>query len=120
LRVFLKSDDAAGHSAGPTALYGMWASETTDRTLRLNGTPRGRELNGSKAFCSGAGLIDRALVTVAAPEQRLVDVDLRANRSHMLIDYTAWIACAFAETRTATVEFVAAEVAPGAIIQGPR
>jgi hypothetical protein len=95
----------AGCAPDPTALYGVWGSEAPNRSLRLECASRGLELSGSKAFCSGAALIDRALVTVSVPEQRLVDLDLRANMGNMTIDGTAWIASAFAETGTATVEF---------------
>jgi hypothetical protein len=96
----------AGHPADPTALYAVWASEAPDFSLRLDRHSEGLKLDGSKAFCSGASLVDRALVTASAPESRLVDVDLRANRRALKIDGTGWITSAFAETGTATVEFV--------------
>lgn len=108
----------AGCSPDPTALYGVWASESPNHSLRLDCAARGLELSGSKAFCSGAGLIDRALVTVSAPEQRLVDLDLRANIGNMTIDGTAWIASAFAETGTATVEFDRAFITEKQVIEG--
>jgi alkylation response protein AidB-like acyl-CoA dehydrogenase len=116
----------AGCPADPTALYGVWASETPGRQVRLECgarlecCPQGWELNGSKAFASGAGLIDRALVTVSFPEHRLVDLDLRENGGNIRIDGTAWIASAFEETGTATVEFVGAVVTEEQLIQGPR
>jgi hypothetical protein len=106
--------------ADPTALYGVWASEAPGHCLRLDCSAGGLELNGSKAFCSGAGIIDRALVTVSVPEQRLVDVDLRANRCNMVIDGSAWIASAFAETGTATVKFGRTVTSREQVIGGPR
>jgi hypothetical protein len=109
----------AGQPADRSALYGVWGSEAPSRSVRLERSSRGLELIGSKAFCSGASLIDRALVTVSVPEQRLIDVDLRANRSNIVVDGTAWIASAFAETGTATVEFVRTAVSEEQLIQGP-
>jgi alkylation response protein AidB-like acyl-CoA dehydrogenase len=76
-----------------------------EQYVRLDQTSQGLELNGSKAFCSGAGLIDRALVTLTVPERRLVEVDLRRNRASLVVDATGWISCAFAQTSTATVVF---------------
>lgn len=95
----------SGRPADPDALYGVWASETPDASLRLERSASGFQLNGCKAFCSGASLLDRALITVSAPEQRILEVDLRANRDALTIDDSAWIASAFADTQTATVTF---------------
>jgi alkylation response protein AidB-like acyl-CoA dehydrogenase len=109
----------AGCPADPTALYGVWASEAPDRCLRLEYSARGLELNGSKAFCSGAGIVDRALLTVSAPDKRLVDVDLRVNKCNIVIDGSAWITSAFAETGTAVVEFNRAVVTGEQVIGDP-
>jgi len=95
----------AGRRADPDALYGVWASETPDQTLRLNGLPPRLELNGNKVFCSGAGLLDRALVTVSVPEQTLIDVNLHASTGALVVDGSGWIVSAFSETQTATVTF---------------
>jgi hypothetical protein len=57
------------------AIYGIWASEIPNSALDLE--HRGGDswsVAGAKMFCSGAGLIDRALVTV---EDRPIDIDLR-------------------------------------------
>jgi hypothetical protein len=54
-------------------------------------------------FCSGAGLIDRALITA---DHYLLDVDLRSSPETFIIDGTAWKSPAFAETTTATVTFL--------------
>jgi len=106
----------AGRPADPEALYGVWASETPGASLQLDRSPSGLQLNGIKPFCSGAALVDRALVTVTVPEQRIIDVDLRANSDAVSIDETAWHVAAFAETRTATVTFNRVPVADDDII----
>ena len=53
------------------AIYGVWASEIPGKALSLSATADSHDtLSGTKMFCSGAGLIDRALITtgvVVAP-----------------------------------------------------
>jgi hypothetical protein len=62
-------------------------------------------VSGRKAFCSGAALIDRALVTVGGVEHRLVDIDLRQNPHLIQFDSSEWKANALRETRTDTATF---------------
>lgn len=83
-------------------LYGVWAAETAGQSLLLEAGPGGIRLNGTKMFCSGAGLIDRALITV---EGCLVDVNLRDRPESFSLDQTGWKTCAFADTNTATIHF---------------
>ena len=91
----------AGRSPAAGATYGLWASEIPGQAVTiLNG-----RLSGKKRFCTGAGLLDRALVTVTDPEPRLIEVDLAASAHVMAIDYEEWITAAFSETATATVSF---------------
>ena len=103
----------AGRVPVPGALYGVWASEIPNQPLHLNA-----RLNGSKSFCTGAGLVDRALVT--AGESQLVDVDLRVHAGLIRYDFSAWIAAAFCETHTANACFDNTPVAEYERINGPR
>jgi alkylation response protein AidB-like acyl-CoA dehydrogenase len=91
----------AGRAPVFGALYGVWASEIPGQTM----TFRNGKLSGRKRFCTGAGLLDRALVTATDPEHRLIDIDLRATAHTFRIDRTEWITPAFADTSTATVNF---------------
>jgi len=110
----------AGREATPGAVYGVWASEKPGQPMILDsGT-----ISGQKQFCSGAGLIDRALVTVSLPEQRLLEIDLHNNSPAIAFDYSSWSTAAFLETRTATVTFtevpVTAEIgSPGWYLTRP-
>ncbi len=88
----------AGLQPVPDAKYAVWASELPGRPLTLAG---GR-LSGSKEFCSGAGLVDRALTT-AGPV--LVEVDLRAAPEQLAADYSGWRTEAFRDTGTAALTF---------------
>ena len=85
----------AGRAPQASAIYGVWASDIPGMHLHLDTAADGYELHGGKMFCSGAGLIDRALITVNAPERLLVDLDLRANQHTLQIDNSTWITDAF-------------------------
>lgn len=105
----------AGRKVGPGIVYGLWAAEAPGKAIILERNV----ISGTKPFCSGAGIVDRALVTVTEPEPRLIDVDLR-NRGHQIeFDEGAWKTSAFAETKTAVATFHSVPVSVDDII-GPR
>ncbi len=106
----------AGRVPVPDSLYGVWASEIPGKALSMSPCDGNYRIAGTKMFCSGAGLVDRALITVGLPEQHLVDVDLGTNSGSILIDGTAWKTDAFRLTQTSTVTFNAVEVSPDVIL----
>jgi hypothetical protein len=97
----------AGCQPVPNAIYGVWAAEIPGKSLILSGN----FVSGIKPFCSGAGLIDRALVTVAQPKHRLIDIDLHGVG--LVFDSSGWHTHAFAETLTSTVTFNNVEISSG-------
>lgn len=105
----------AGRAPESGKLYGVWASESPQHTLSLS---RDEILRGSKAFCSGGSLLDRALVTVGTPQPLLIDVDLRKKADRIVIDSGGWAVIAFSETSTATVYFNEAPIERDCIL-GP-
>lgn len=90
----------AGRQPKPQAIYGVWASEG-QQGLNISNMA----LCGHKAFCTGAGLVDCALVTVMEPERFLLEIDLRVHRDHIFFDTSKWVTDAFSETATATALF---------------
>jgi hypothetical protein len=96
------------------ALYGVWASEIPGEELSLSGGA----INGVKRFCSGAGIVDRALITVGGPEPLLVDLDLRENPG-IHFDESDWKTNALIETHTATATFAGMPVAADEVIGPP-
>jgi alkylation response protein AidB-like acyl-CoA dehydrogenase len=86
-------------------LYGVWASERPGQPLAFEREGYFFRINGKKMFCSGAGLVDRALVTVGGPLPQLVDVDLRGKVEALRFDDSDWKTSAFEETHTSTVTF---------------
>ena len=102
----------------PNALYAVWASEIPSQALRLNREARTLRIVGRKMFCSGLGIVDRALVTVGSPNPCLVEIDLKNNASAIKIDTSDWKTEAFRATSTGAVTFHGIEIS-GTIIGGP-
>lgn len=95
----------SGRLPVPGAIYGVWASEVPGEALKSERVSDQLEISGEKMFCSGAGLIDRALVTVGQGRPLLVDVDLRGERDRIDFDSSGWKTWAFADTGTARAKF---------------
>lgn len=108
----------AGRQPEPGALYAVWAAEIPGKSLELKTVSGRRTLSGAKPFCSGAGLVDRALITVAAPEARLLDINLRSSADLIRFDHSFWHSTAFSETKTATTTFSAFAISESDVV-GP-
>jgi hypothetical protein len=109
----------AGRSAEPNKLYAVWASEIPGHALRLERTADGFQIHGEKPFCSGLGIVDRALVTVGLPDQGLVDVDLRNNLDRISVDLDVWKTDAFRMTQTGAITFRELGVPQNSLIGEP-
>lgn len=92
----------AGVPAAPRSLYGVWASGGPPGELRFE--PDSGTLSGVKRFCSGLGIVDRALVT--ADDGRgatwLLDIDLTAGSS-LRAEPGPWTTPALADTATGSL-----------------
>lgn len=97
----------AGRSELENALYGVWAAEDPACRLELDEQANGPSrfsLTGTKAFCTGAAILDRALVTVRRDGVAyLVDIDVRDDR--VSFDNSGWRTPFFAATMTSVTEF---------------
>lgn len=88
----------------PEAGYGVWAARTGSGGLTATPVPGGWELAGRKPFCSGTGLVERALITAEAPDgYRLFDV----ATADVVIDRAAgsWPAVGMADSLSETLVF---------------
>jgi alkylation response protein AidB-like acyl-CoA dehydrogenase len=99
----------AGHEASPGAIYAVWASEIPGRALQLEVKGDAWRVIGAKPFCSGAGLVDRALVSAG---EQMVEVDLRGEPERVSADRSAWVTEAFRQTCTSTVTFEGVRAEP--------
>ncbi len=92
---------------GDGSIYGVWASARDGEALRFD--PEAMSISGTKAFCSGLGVVDRALVTAEADnESFLLDIDLgdrSLGEETMTTDTSRWNTMALADTATGSVHF---------------
>ncbi|MCD9028129.1 acyl-CoA dehydrogenase [Luteimonas sp. BDR2-5] len=119
--ILAELDDAG--IATPGSLLAVWAAEPPDARLEFRpGAGRRGTLHGTKAWCSGADMVDAALVTAHAGDQRvLVHVDLRQpGVDH---DAAGWQAVGMARVPSGRVGFDAVPAvqvaAPGAYLSRP-
>ena len=90
------------------SLYGVWASRSGGASVRLERRGDIPELRGTMRFCSGARVIDRALVVIdpppgAPPERLLLDVDVRGPGVEPVPG--TWCTAAMADADTLDVVF---------------
>ena len=92
----------AGITKSP-GMYGVWASEAPAEVLLDRESV---SVSGCKRFCSGVGLVDRALVTVGDGEGGRVLVDVAVGIDERVEhDLTGWNTPALAATATGSVSF---------------
>lgn len=86
-------------------LWGVWAAESRDAVLSAHGDGGATTLDGTKVWCSGAGLCTRALVTarLASGERGLFAVDLGHPGVRPLP--SGWRNPGMAESDTRSVQF---------------
>ncbi len=109
--------EEAGRSGLPGNTYGVWAARSA--TDDVAATRRGGAwvLSGQKPFCSGAGIVSRALVVAGTPEgSRLFDVDLRHDGIGIVPH--SWPAVGMAGSNSGTVTFDNVEVAEASVVGG--
>ncbi len=98
--------------------YGVWAARSTSAKLTAIPTAGGWKLSGKKAFCSGSGVVERALVTAEAPDgYRLFDVATSAVVVGTVPD--SWPAVGMADSMSETLVFGGAVVPEGSAVGPP-
>ncbi len=86
-------------------LYGVWAANGPQSQLNLHRESDGSlRLEGTKRYCSGAPLLDAALVTAHQGDDVYL-VDIRLRESGLEMDVGEWASPAFRDTATGTVTF---------------
>ncbi|NHB58983.1 acyl-CoA dehydrogenase [Acinetobacter sp. 194] len=82
-------------------IYGIWAAEGSPNPVHeLNGL-----ISGQKNWCSGAGILDYALITYQNENQQSQLVLIDMHQPNINIDYSAWQAVGMAHTQTASIKF---------------
>ncbi len=99
----------------PGQLFGVWAAEAPDARLAYRRDAGRGEVHGRKAWCSGAGMVDCALLTAHEDDrQQLVQVQLR--QPGIAIDTQAWAAVGMARVVSGPVTF---DAVPASAIGAP-
>jgi alkylation response protein AidB-like acyl-CoA dehydrogenase len=96
---------------GPPALglWGVWAAEPPTARVTATAGPDGWTLSGRKAWCSGAEVLDRALVTAHAEDGRRL---FAVSVADLAVEAGSWAAVGMAATGTLTVGFDAVPATP--------
>jgi len=95
----------AGRADLAVGAMAIWASDAPPR-LEARRVPGGWRLRGLKRFCSGSGLVDRALVTAHADDGLRLFCVIRRSAG-LRRERGEWATMALADTDTATVHIEA-------------
>jgi alkylation response protein AidB-like acyl-CoA dehydrogenase len=97
--------------------YGVWAARSRHGGTSAERVGDGWRLTGSKEFCSGSGVIDRALVSAETEDgYRLFDVAL--DEYVAAVEHDSWPAVGMGDSVSETLEF-AGPVIPDTHVVGP-
>jgi alkylation response protein AidB-like acyl-CoA dehydrogenase len=110
--------EEAGRSPATAGPYGVWAARSSTGDLTATPVTGGWRIDGRKGFCSGAGMLDHALVTADAPDgPRLFDLDV--TMPTVVADPSSWPAVGMAASESATVSFEGVKAQPGQCVGPP-
>ena len=103
-------------SSGTAGIYGVWASDGPQG--RLTATRReegGWSISGTKEYCSGATLVDAALVT-AHSEDGILLFDVPLDTPGVAALPSTWASPAFSDTATGPVSFADTSLPDSALV----
>ncbi|MDG9924423.1 MULTISPECIES: acyl-CoA dehydrogenase [unclassified Pseudomonas] len=105
-------------------LWAVWAAESPSACVNLvSRDNRSVRISGSKLWCSGAAVVDHALVTVKDEQQRSQLVAVTLDQPGVSIGNTGWNAVGMAATGSVAVEFAEAHAScvggPDGYLQRP-
>jgi alkylation response protein AidB-like acyl-CoA dehydrogenase len=110
--------EAGMQPADPGATYGVWAARSRGGGTTARFETDGWHLAGQKAFCSGSGLIERALVTADTEGgYRLFDIEVSPHVISAHPD--SWQAVGMADSLSETLDFGGPAFPPEQAVGGP-
>jgi alkylation response protein AidB-like acyl-CoA dehydrogenase len=99
------------------ATYGVWASRSKSMATIAERIDGGWQLSGTKEFCSGSGIIDRALVTATTDEgQQMFDISVAEHVAS--VTPGSWPSVGMAASMSETLEF-SGPLISGECVVGP-
>jgi alkylation response protein AidB-like acyl-CoA dehydrogenase len=96
--------EAGKKPADSEATYGVWAARVRSGGTRARRELDGWHLSGTKPFCSGSVLIDRALVTADTDDGYQL-FDISVPETVTAIHPHSWLAVGMAESLSETLDF---------------
>lgn len=99
------------------ALFGVWAADDAEG-LQISDEPQRRSLRGRKIYCSGAGVVVRALVTARDADGRVWMLTPAQNQGER-VDLSGWRVQGMRASATGTVDFTGVSVDSKDIVGGP-
>jgi alkylation response protein AidB-like acyl-CoA dehydrogenase len=90
-------------------LLGVWASEGPGAPVRVVATSSGTTLHGTKSFCSGAPVLDHALLTVGEGDDRRL-VLIAPRGPGVVVGPSTWVGPGMRSALTRSVELDGAPV----------
>ena len=108
----------AGRASDPGRLLGVWAAGGEHNRIAAEPTTSGWRLQGRRHYCSGASVLDEALVTAEHDGRPLLFVvDLAGDG--VCVEPSTWRTAALSATATTSVSFRDAVVPADALVGDP-
>jgi hypothetical protein len=108
----------AGRQGRRDHLYGVWASDGPQGKVMARALAGGGwRIGGIKQYCSGAPLLESALVTAHAQDGLLL-FEVELDRAGIVILPSTWASPAMADTVTTSVSFDGVELPATALVAG--
>ncbi len=112
-------DEAGDHPRDPDASYGVWAARPATGGVTATPVSDGWQLSGRKPFCSGSGILDRALITAQTPDgYQLFDVS--TADAVVATEPGSWVAVGMADSSSETLTFGGPVLARDAAVGPPE
>lgn len=105
-------------SATEGAAYGVWAARSALGGTVAERVAGGWRLRGRKSFCSGTGIVERALVTADSEDGYLL-FDVAVDEQVTEIVPNSWPAVGMAASKSETLEFGGPVISEDLLVGGP-
>jgi alkylation response protein AidB-like acyl-CoA dehydrogenase len=105
-------------SPGTTGIYGVWASDGPESRLSAKPDQGGWSIGGTKQYCSGATIVEAALIT-AHSDHGVLLFDVPLDTEGITALASTWVSPAFSDTATGPVSFDDISLPDSALVGPP-
>ena len=93
------------HGPQSTGLWAVWAAEPPQARVTFHPAENGGMLSGRKAWCSGAAVVDAAVMSAWTPDEQPILVAVRLGQPGIRVEKDGWKAVGMSASESATVVF---------------